>query len=188
MRKVLYILSCLNDEDAAWLAANGLTRRPANGEIVIQEGVPINKLFIVLSGALEVTLANGERVATLGAGEVVGEIAFVDSAPPSATVVAISRAALLEIDHGKLQARIDANAGFASRFYKAIAVFLAARLRATTHRLGYGKTGDLDSERTLADEIDAQMLDRVSDAGERFNRLLGAVGPDAVTNAQRDQP
>jgi len=181
MRKVLYILSYLNDDDAAWLAANGATRRPADGEVVIREGVMIDRLFVVLSGALGVTLANGETVATLGAGEVVGEIAFVDSAPPSATVAAMSRAVLLEIEKAKLQIKIDGDPGFAARFYKAIAVFLASRLRATTHRLGYGKTGDLASERALEDELDSHVLDRVSDAGERFNRLLGALGAGTMT-------
>ena len=181
MRKVLYMLSCLNDEDVGWLVAQGATRRPADGQIVIREGERIDRLFIVLAGALRVTLANGETVATLGAGEVVGEIAFVDSAPPSATVTALSRAALLEIGHARLEARIASDAGFAARFYKAIAIFLASRLRATTHRLGYGKTGDLDLSHPLSDEIDGPVLDRVSDAGERFARLLGALGPDAMT-------
>jgi CRP/FNR family cyclic AMP-dependent transcriptional regulator len=181
MRKVLYVLSYLNDDDAAWLAANGAVRRPAAGEAVIREGVTIDKLFVVLSGALGVTLANGETVATLGAGEVVGEIAFVDSAPPSATVAAMSGAVLLEIEKATLQGKIEDDPGFAARFYKAIAVFLASRLRATTHRLGYGKTGDLASERALEDEIDSQVLDRVSNAGERFHRLLSALGAGTVT-------
>ena len=56
-------------------SSGGATRRPADGEVVIREGVMIDRLFVVLSGALGVTLANGETVATLGAGEVVGEIA-----------------------------------------------------------------------------------------------------------------
>jgi CRP/FNR family transcriptional regulator, cyclic AMP receptor protein len=93
----------------------------------------------------------------------------------------MSRAVLLEIDKAKLQRKIDEDSGFAARFYKAIAVFLASRLRATTHRLGYGKTGDLASERALADEIDSNVLDRISDAGERFNRLLSALGAATVT-------
>jgi CRP-like cAMP-binding protein len=180
MRKVLYMLASLNDEDAAWLAAHGATRRLVEGEVVIREGVALDRLFVVLSGALGVALANGETVAKLGAGEVVGEIAFVDSAPPSATVAALSRATLLEIDKTKLQAKIEADPGFAARFYKAIAVFLASRLRATTHRLGYGRTGDLDGQRPLEDEIDSGVLDRVSDAGERFQRLLAALGAGAV--------
>jgi CRP/FNR family cyclic AMP-dependent transcriptional regulator len=93
----------------------------------------------------------------------------------------VSRAVLLEIEKAKLQVKIDGDSGFAARFYKAIAVFLASRLRATTHRLGYGKTGDLASERALEDELDSHVLDRVSDAGERFNRLLGALGAGTVT-------
>jgi hypothetical protein len=61
---------------------------------------------------------------------------------------------------------------FAARFYRALAIFLADRLRATTRRLGYGSVGDLDSETVLEDELDIGVLDAVSQAGDRFSRLL----------------
>jgi hypothetical protein len=43
---------------------------------------------------------------------------------------------------------------------------------ATTRRLGYGTAGDLDSEAVLEDELDIGVLDHVSQAGNRFSRLL----------------
>lgn len=78
MRNVLYILGQLNDGDVEWLAKHGARRRLMDGEIIVREGEAIDTLFITLSGQFRVSLSNGEELASLGAGEVVGEIAFVD--------------------------------------------------------------------------------------------------------------
>jgi CRP/FNR family cyclic AMP-dependent transcriptional regulator len=129
-------------------------------------------LFITLSGQLNVTLRDGTEVARLSVGEVVGEIAFVDASPPSATVTAAGSAQVLVLTKSVLEDRIDADPAFAARFYRALAIFLADRLRATTRRLGYDSRGDLDSDAVLEDELDMGILDTVSQAGERFTRLL----------------
>jgi CRP/FNR family cyclic AMP-dependent transcriptional regulator len=97
MRKALYILGQLNDADIQWLADHGRTRHLRDGEIVIQEGRPIDAIFLNLEGALAVTAGDGVEVARLGAGEFVGEISFVDSAPPSATVKGVGQSSVLEI-------------------------------------------------------------------------------------------
>ena len=82
MRKALFILGQLSDGDVEWLAQHGERRRLADGETIVREGHALEALFITLDGRLRVTIGGGEEVAQLGAGEVVGEIAFVDSAPP----------------------------------------------------------------------------------------------------------
>jgi CRP-like cAMP-binding protein len=172
MRKALYILGQMNDTDVEWLAKYGVRRRLADGDVLVREGEEIDALFITLSGQFCVTLADGQEVARLGAGEVVGEIAFVDSAPPSATVTAAGEAAILSLPKTTLQHRLDTDPGFAARFYRALAIFLADRLRVTTHRLGYGTAGDLAKDGVLEDELDLGVLDTVAQAGDRFTRLL----------------
>jgi CRP-like cAMP-binding protein len=172
MRKALFILGQLNDVDVEWLAHNGERRRLSAGEVIVREGEPLDALFITLNGQLAVTLRDGRQVAQLGVGEVVGEIAFVDSSPPSATVTALGDALVLSLAKALLQRRLADDPAFAARFYRALAIFLADRLRATTRRLGYGGRGDLDSDAILEDEIDIGVLDTVSQAGERFTRLL----------------
>ena len=172
MRKVLYILGQLNDSDVEWLAQQGTRRNVAVGEVIVYEGRVIDTLFITLSGWFSVKLQDGQEAARLAAGEVVGEIAFVDSAPPSATVAAIGNASVLALPTALLQQRLAEDPPFAARFYRALAIFLAHRLRATTRRLGYGAAGDLDSEEVLDDELDVGLLDTLSQAGDRFNRLL----------------
>jgi len=172
MRKALYILGQLNDADVEWLAQRGTRRRLADGEVLVREGRQVDTLFITLGGQLRVTLRDGQEVARLGAGEVVGEISFVDSSPPIATVTANGEATVLALAKSALQDRIATDDAFAARFYRALAVFLADRMRATTRRLGYGETGDLDSDEMLEDELDIGVLDNVAQAGERFTRLL----------------
>lgn len=172
MRKALYILGQLNDTDVDWLANHGRRRLLKDGEIIVHEGKATDALFITLSGQLSVSLRDGQQVARLGAGEVIGEIAFVDAAPPSATVTATGSAAVLILPKALLQRHLAADVAFAARFYRALAIFLADRLRATTRRLGYGGAGDLDDEAVLEDELDVGVLDTLSQAGDRFTRLL----------------
>jgi|ERR1700722_10980083 CRP/FNR family cyclic AMP-dependent transcriptional regulator len=172
MRKVLFILGQLNDDDVAWLAQNGTRSVLADGQVLVQEGQAVESLFITLDGRLRVTLRDGLEVAQISVGEVIGEIAFVDAAPPSATVTAVGEAIVLALSKPLLLQRLESDFGFAARFYRALAIFLADRLRATTRRLGYGGAGDLDRDAVLEDELDLNVLDNVSQAGERFSRLL----------------
>lgn len=178
MRKALYILGQLNDADVQWLARHGTRRALRDRDIIIRAGQPVDALFITIDGTLVVTLSDGQEVARLGSGEIVGEIAFVDSALPSATVTARGRASVLEVKKALLQGRLQADVGFAARFYRALAIFLADRLRATTRRLGYGAETDLASDQVLRDELDEAILEKVSEAGERFDRLLRMLAAD----------
>lgn len=176
MRKVLYILGQFDDRDIEWMARHGTRRVLQQGDVIVREGTPIDALFITLSGQFRVTLGDGAEVARLGAGEVIGEIAFVDSAPPSATVSATGGASVLTLPQALLRQRLTEDPAFAARFYRALAIFLADRLRATTRRLGYGTAGDLDRDGVLEDELDIGVLDTVSQAGDRFTRLLRTLG------------
>lgn len=172
MRKVLYILGLLDDLDVDWLARNGRKRGVAAGEALVREGMECRSVSILLTGSMAVTIKGLGQVATLGAGEVIGELSFVDSAPPSATVTATTACDILEVDKRILAEQLARNEGFARRFYQAIAMFLADRLRGTVRRMGYGGEVGLDSAEILADELDEKLLDTVSLAGERFDRLL----------------
>lgn len=172
MRKVLYILGQLDDLDVDWLARAGIRRRLDPGHALVREGQPCHSVFILLDGGMAVTIDGLGVVANLGAGEMIGELSFVDSAPPSATVTARTPCLVLEVGKAALAAKLDQDNGFARRFYQAIAMFLADRLRGTVRRMGYGAAGDLGGDAVLEDELDEKLLDQVSLAGDRFDRLL----------------
>lgn len=177
MRKVLYILGQLTDQDAEWLAQHGRRRVVEADEVLIRQGRPIEAMFILLDGHLEVRVEGVGPIARLGTGEIVGEMSFVDKAPPAASVVSLERCVVLEMDKRGIEAKIATDLGFGMRFYRALATFLSDRLRATVTRLGYGgNDGDLADDALAADELDESVLDTVSLAGDRFNRMLQMLG------------
>jgi bacteriocin-type transport-associated protein len=184
MRKVLFILSELADEDVDWIVQHGTRETHRRGAVLIEEGKPISVLYILLDGHLSVSLAalGGKEVALLRSGEILGELSFLDSRPPAATVTAVDDVTVLSIPRELLSAKLQHDLGFAARFYRALGVFLSSRLRKTQQRLGYGTDRILDEEVQHEDELDPEVLDNVALAGARFDwmlqRLRGArTGP-----------
>jgi bacteriocin-type transport-associated protein len=181
MRKVLFILGELNDDDIEWMIAKGKTQHLAAGTTFIHEGQPVNALYIVLDGSVTVLAQalGGKEIARLGVGEMVGEMSLVDARPPSATVRAIEKSITFAIPRQELANKLAQDQGFAARFYKAIAIFLSDRLRGTVSRLGYGSGQQLADDVEYADELDPTVLDTVYLAGTRFDRMLKRLIADA---------
>jgi bacteriocin-type transport-associated protein len=174
MRKVLYILGQLSDDDIEWMITSGAPRQLAPGAALIREGEPIEALYIVLDGALAVSAAaSGDaEIARLGAGEIIGEISFVDARPPAATVTALQPSTVFALDRGRLYGKLERDPWFAARFYRSVSVFLADRLRNTVSQLGYGAAPQRSSELEVQGELDVAVLDNVHLAGARFDRML----------------
>lgn len=172
MRKVLYILGQLSDDDAEWLSNVGKKLRLPQGTELIRQGKNIGAMYVILDGKVSVSIDKIGEVAKLGAGEIVGEMSLVDSRPPSATVTACSNCVVLEIQKKTIEEKVAKDNAFAAHFYKAIATFLSDRLRGTVERLGYGGDVGLDDDVELEGELDLNVLDNVHLAGARFERML----------------
>lgn len=176
MKKVLFIFGELNDDDIDWMITVGNIKLVPAETVLIPEGKPIDALYIVLDGQLRVSLSSFEdkEIAILSSGEVVGEMSFVDSRPPSATVTAIEKSRVLAISRWQLAEKLRLDVAFASRFYRSIAVFLSSRLRGTVSQLGYGRIQPL-SEEDEAAELNAAVLDNAALAEARFDWLLRRI-------------
>ncbi|SHN32666.1 Cyclic nucleotide-binding domain-containing protein [Duganella sacchari] len=170
MRKVLFILSELLDDDVEWLAnAGDRLRYPVGAELIPYGGQP-DSVYFVLDGTFSVLAGNGELVAELSSGEVIGEMSLVDPARTTASVRANEGASALRVSHVRLREKLDTDAAFAARFYRALSVFMSARMRQTTRRYGYGglsHPGDAQ-----VDEISEALLEKAHLASMRFERLL----------------
>jgi bacteriocin-type transport-associated protein len=164
----------LSDDDIEWMISKGQKRQVVKGTTLINESQAVDALYIILDGSVNVlTQATGEQeVARLGVGEMVGEMSFVDTRPPSATVRAVEKATVFVIPRSELEAKLEEDPGFAARFYRAIAIFLSDRLRGTVSQLGYGRNRTLADNVEYADELDPSVLDHVYLAGTRFDRML----------------
>jgi CRP/FNR family cyclic AMP-dependent transcriptional regulator len=176
MRKVFFLLGQLRDEDVEWLTTHGLKQTASAGTVLVHEGRRVDTLYILLVGTLEVTGRQlGDKPVRLASGEVVGEVSLLDSRPPTATVTAATDCILLALPRDALMAKLDEDDAFASRFYRALALFLAHRLRNTYQRLGYGRDQPLDEDQEYEDELSPELLDSVHLAGARFDRALQQI-------------
>jgi CRP-like cAMP-binding protein len=174
MRKVLYILSALSDSDIDWMTRHGRKQDLRKGTVLIEEGKPIETIFITLDGLFSVSLsaASGKETATLHAGEILGELSFLDSRPPSATIKAETDVSVLSIPKRLLVEKLEEDLGFAARLYRAIGIFLASRLRRSEQRLGEGNPNILDEESEFEGELAPDVLEHVTLAGARFEWML----------------
>jgi bacteriocin-type transport-associated protein len=183
MREVLYVLGELSDADVEWMIAHGRRERKAAGTILIQEGGAIGALYILLEGQLAVSVEArpGCELTRMGAGEIVGEVSLVDLRPPSATVRVVEDALLLSIPRDVLSVKLESDPGFAARFYRAVAVFLAYRLRDTMAQLGDDEArASLREEDREEDELDLNVMDKVYLAGQRFERILKRLATEHI--------
>jgi CRP/FNR family transcriptional regulator len=108
-------------------------RRFRKGETVFHQGDPGDALFIVASGSVKVVLPSDEGaepaiVAVLGPGEFFGELAILDGAPHSATIVAIEPTETLVLHRDTFLDLIDS----APELRRALLASLATEIRRLT--------------------------------------------------------
>ena len=127
----------------------------------------------------------GNELARLLPGEVLGEMSFIDSRPPSASVITVERSYLLSVSKNLLSERLNIDTAFAARFYRALAIFLGSRLRATVATLGYFDKAARASALPDSDDMDPETLERLAAAGRRFNDLQRRVLAAGSEDLQR---
>lgn len=133
----------LNDEDCDAVLAALKARRGAPGDTLFRQGDRGGSLMIVLEGRLVASVrtdpggdpATDEVIAQLGPGEVVGEIAFVDAEPRSATVSTPEGATVLEFTREALAGLCRSAPPVAAAIQRNVLLDVARRLRDAGERL-----------------------------------------------------
>jgi CRP-like cAMP-binding protein len=100
------------------------------------------------------------EVARLGSGEILGEISFVDTSSPSATVTTFAPTQVLAIDRERLFGHLASDPAFAARFYLAVAMYISVRMRETMQRFGRDTSN-------AEEELNMDLLHTVHIAGAR---------------------
>ena len=78
------------------------------GKVLIREGERGREFFVIVSGEVEVR-RKGRKVATLGPGDFVGEMALLSKAPRNATVTAVTAVDVLVITDRAFVDLLDKN-------------------------------------------------------------------------------
>jgi len=104
------------------------------GEEIIQEGAPCDAIYIVKSGSVRV-MKGGAHLESVEAGEPLGEIAFIDKGPRSATIVAATDTELIRLASDKFEQVLTHDKDLATKIYRSIIMTLCKRLRDATQAL-----------------------------------------------------
>jgi CRP/FNR family cyclic AMP-dependent transcriptional regulator len=125
------------DEDWKQLFRFTSTRTVKAGDALIRHGEPDRTLYFVLHGELEVIVHSTDelsmgRVAVVGAGSVLGELAFFDGGPRSAGAWAVDDSEVAAMTPDQYPAFEQNSPALARELLFALGRILAIRLRRTT--------------------------------------------------------
>ncbi|HEX2194854.1 MAG TPA: cyclic nucleotide-binding domain-containing protein [Candidatus Limnocylindria bacterium] len=101
----------------------------APGEVVVNEGDPATRLYLISSGRARVEIAGKGAVGTLGAGDFFGELALIEEHGRTATVIADTELTCLLISAWEFRASLEEHPEMAIPMLKAI----IARLHRQEH-------------------------------------------------------
>jgi CRP-like cAMP-binding protein len=127
-------LEYLNANDVALMLSKAKPMSFAPGDTLIKEGTRSPGFFMLRTGEAEVR-RGGATLAKFVAGDVCGEMSFLEDSVASATVVASTAVTAEFLSVQELSDVFAAFPHLASRFYRSMALTLSRRLRATSQRL-----------------------------------------------------
>jgi CRP-like cAMP-binding protein len=114
----------LSEEQCRKLAAVMTVHELKDGDVLVREGAPDNHLYVITSGVLGVVRNAGEAdritLNTLGAGELAGELSWLDGAERFASLVASGPACVLGLEREKLEGLTATDGELVYRVMRAI--------------------------------------------------------------------
>ena len=153
--------SGVNAETLARLVEASRISRVAAGRIIFRKGDAPGSCYLILSGAVKVSLPSTDGretvLAILGRGDVVGEMALLDRQPRSATVTALKTCELCQLTTAAFEwlARTDI------AIYRQLLCVLSARLRA-------GNESSVLQQMPLGARLARALLQLAQSFGERL--------------------
>lgn len=127
------------------------------GKCLFEEGEPSRSLYVVKSGALRIFKRRGEstqiEIDVVRAGQIVGELAFLDALPRSASAEALLETELIEIPSTTFNAAMENTPEWLQILVKAI----SARLRASSKRIQQLETASKTIDYSKKEEGEAKL-------------------------------
>ena len=122
-------LEYLTANDWALIMDKAARQSFAKGAELLHIGQQNPNIFFIVKGSASVLSARRWQIASVRAGEVLGEMAFLEGTNASATVVADEPVEVYSVSWHTLQELFQLYPHMGSRFYRSIAVSLSRRLR-----------------------------------------------------------
>jgi len=154
------LLFSLDESHREWLLATSQELEISAGTVLVQEGQEIENFYILIEGVMSVfhPEQQDKPISSVGPGQVIGEMSFVEDLPASASVKAVERCMLLAIPFELVRQEMDRDPVFGADLHTALLHILSSRLRLLTGKLSALQNGPAFRE-TVRHESLAQALD-----------------------------
>ncbi len=163
------LLDGLSAQELERIATVAVARSFPKGARVFHEGDPSDACYVIRSGEVRVTREHSDgraiALATLGPGEIVGELAMLDGEARSASLEALSDLELLAISAPDMRGLLERNGSITAK----LVIALTRRLRETNERVLR------QSFQTVPSRVAGVLSQLVAEDG------VGAGGRDGVT-------
>ena len=100
--KAIPLFSHLGDDEAKRLAAFATETSVADGQILMKEGDYSTELIAIEEGSADV-IQGSEKVASLGEGDLIGEMGLMSREPRNADVIATSPMRVIKLTHWEIR-------------------------------------------------------------------------------------
>ena len=100
------LFSHLSPEEARRLAAFATETSAAEGQILMKQGDYSTELIAIEEGTADV-IQDGQRIASLGEGDLIGEMGLLDREPRNADVIATSPMRVMKLTHWEIRRMSD---------------------------------------------------------------------------------
>jgi CRP/FNR family transcriptional regulator, cyclic AMP receptor protein len=100
--KAIPIFSHLSDDEAKRLAAFASETSVAEGQILMKQGDYSTELIGIEEGTADV-IQDGEKIASLGEGDLIGEMGLLEREPRNADVIATSPMRVMKLTHWEIR-------------------------------------------------------------------------------------
>lgn len=155
------LFSELDEAELAKVSELAQIRSVAKDSTIFHAGDPADAVFVVASGKVKivVTSTDGKEfiLTVLGAGQVFGEMALIESAPRSASVITVTACELLVINRADFQHLLNATPGISRK----LLAILSRRLRRANSKMESLAYMD------VAGRLARYLLDLARDHGQR---------------------
>jgi|GEM_PF-2303171 len=173
LRRALYFFSPLSDQDTDWLIGIGEKEVIQAGTVLVREGAPVDHFYVTTSGVFSASRRH-VRIYTIGPGEVMGSLAFLESRPSATTIVADTDATAIHVPFSIVRTKLAVDRAFAARFYHALALMLAGHFSTRIIEAACGEAHGFEDSTEEFGEITDDRLDSAALAAARFEKLRRA--------------